>query len=304
MTSKKSFEQVKGLIESIEINNFPYLKIIIVLTKEDLQDKKEINSDELQEFINSNSSFQKEELSSNSKDNLPKLLYKINSAVNGTNNNLPCNFILEAEELKTSLINFDGSLSFILLGDSTVGKTCFYKRYFKNEFNEIDLPTIGIDKETKHVKIKNKSFKISLWDTAGQERFKKLLPKNYYTNADGIFLLFDLTNGATFESVSKWVKDIKDNAKKSKVVNDKETGIIIYLIGNKIDLPDREVTKEQIKSLTNSLGVKYFEISCKTNMNLPEVIQNMIMDCSINYSNLRDAFSLDGSNKKKKKKCC
>ena len=74
MTSKKSFEQVKGLIESIEINNFPYLKIIIVLTKEDLADKKEINSDELQEFMNTNSSFQNEEISSNSKDNLPKLL--------------------------------------------------------------------------------------------------------------------------------------------------------------------------------------------------------------------------------------
>ena len=280
------------------------MKIIIVLTKTNLTDKKEINSDELQKFLKSNSSFQNEEIFPNSKENLSKLLNKINSAVNETNNNLPCNIILEAVELKTGLINFDGSLSFILLGDSTVGKTCFYKRYFKNEFNEIDLPTIGIDKETKHVKIKNKSFRISLWDTAGQERFKKLLPKNYYSNADGIFLLFDLTNANSFESVSKWVKDIKDNAKKSKVVNDKETGIIIYLIGNKIDLPDREVTREQIKSLTNSLGVKYFEISCKTNMNLPEVILNMIMDCSINYSYSGEGFSLQNTKKKKKKKCC
>lgn len=280
------------------------MKIIFVLTKTNLTDKKEVNSEELEKFLKSNSSFQNEEIFPNSKDNLTQLLNKINSAINDTENNLPCNFISEAVELKTGLINFDGSLSFILLGDSTVGKTCFFKRYFKNEFNEIDLPTIGIDKETKHVKINNKSIKISLWDTAGQERFKKLLPKNYYSNADGIFLLFDLTNGDSFESVSKWVKDIKDNAKKSKVVNGKETGVIIYIIGNKIDLPDREVTKEQINSLTNSLGVKYFEISCKTNMNLPEVILNMIMDTSINSSFSGEGFPLQNSKKKKKKKCC
>ena len=77
-----------------------------------------------------------------------------------------------------------------------------------------------------------------------------------------------------------------------------------YIIGNKIDLPDREVTKEQINSLTNSLGVKYFEISCKTNMNLPEVILNMIMDSSINSSYSGEGFPLQNSNKKKKKKCC
>ena len=288
----------------MEINNIPYLKNIFVITKTNLIDKKEINSDELQKFLKSNSSFQNEEISLNSQDNMSNLLYKINSAVNEADNNLPCNYIFEADELKTGLINFDGSLSIILLGDSTVGKTCFYKRYFKNQFTDSDLATVGIEKENKHVKIKDKSFKISLWDTAGQERFRQLLPKNYYNNADGILLLFDLTKEKTFENVSKWVKDITDKSNKSKVVDGKETGITLYIIGNKMDLPDREVTKEQIKSLINSLNVKYFEVSCKTNMNIPETILNMIMDCYMKYSYSGDTFSLDNSKKKKKKKCC
>ena len=50
------------------------MKIIIVLTKTNLTDKKEINSDELQKFLKSNSSFQNEEIFPNSKDNLSKLL--------------------------------------------------------------------------------------------------------------------------------------------------------------------------------------------------------------------------------------
>lgn len=304
ITSKESFELVKDLFESFEIKSFPYLKIIIVLTKTDLSDKKKINLDELNEFLNSNSSFQKEEISINSKNNISKLLNKINSAVNVTNNNFPCNFIFESIESKSSLINYDGSLSFILLGDSTVGKTCFYRRYFKDDFNPTVLPTIGIDKQTKHVKIKNKSFKISLWDTAGQERFKKLLPKNYYNNADGIFLLFDLTKEISFESVTIWVENIKENANKSKVVDGKEIGITLYLIGNKIDLPNREVNKKHIISLAQSIGAKYFEISCKTNMNIPEVMLNMIMDSYINYYHSGERFSLESSKKHQKRKCC
>ena len=49
-------------------------------------------------------------------------------------------------------MNGQGALSFILIGDSTVGKTCFLTRYFKNQFNETFLSTIGIDKELNMLK--------------------------------------------------------------------------------------------------------------------------------------------------------
>ena len=190
----------------------------------------------------------------------------------------------------------------VLIGDSTVGKTCFLTRYFKNQFTEAFLSTIGIDKEIKHVKVGNDTIKLTLWDTAGQERFQNCLPKKYYQNADGILLLFDVTNEDTFNNVSKWMKDVKDNSSK----NVGENELSLYLIGNKIDLPNRVITKEQAEQQAKSLGLKYFEVSCKINMNIPELMSRMIMESYMKNNGIKNCFQLNGKDIKKndEKSCC
>ena len=58
----------------------------------------------------------------------------------------------------------------LLLGDATVGKTCFLMRYSDDVFMETYLNTIGSDYKLKIVKLDNgKTIKVQLWDTAGQE---------------------------------------------------------------------------------------------------------------------------------------
>ena len=207
---------------------------------------------------------------------------------------MPTNIVSESFDKKVGIINSQGSLSFILIGDSTVGKTCFLTRYFKNQFNETFLSTIGIDKEIKHVKVGNDSYKMTLWDTAGQDRFK-CLPKKYYQNADGVLLLFDVTNEETFNNVANWMGDVKENSSKTITnENGKESEIALYLIGNKIDLPNRVITKEQAQTQANSLGMKYFEVSCKINMNIPEVMNRMIMECHMKTNHIDNCFKLNG----------
>ena len=196
-------------------------------------------------------------------------------------------------------MNGQGALSFILIGDSTVGKTCFLNRYFKNQVTETFLSTIGIDKEMKHVKVGNDSYKLTVWDTAGEERFR-CLPKKYYQNADGVLLLFDVTLEETFTSVSNWMKDVKENA-------NKESDISLYLIGNKIDKPDRVISKEKAEEMAKSLGMKYFEVSCKINMNIPEVMARMIMECHMKAAHIDNCFKLQPTKQgegQKKRGCC
>ena len=199
-------------------------------------------------------------------------------------------------------MNAQGSLSFILIGDSTVGKTCFLNRYFKNQFTETFLSTIGIDKEMKHVKVGNENYKLTVWDTAGQERFR-CLPKKYYQNADGVLLLFDVTSEETFTSVSNWMKDVKDNSNKT-ITNDanNQSDISLYLIGNKIDKPDRVISREKAEEMAKSLGMKYFEVSCKINMNIPEVMARMIMECHMKANKIDNCFKLQPVKKEEKKK--
>ena len=104
------------------------------------------------------------------------------------------------------------------------------------------------------------------------------------------------------------MKDVKDNSNKT-ITNDanKQTDIALYLIGNKIDKPDRVITREKAEEMANSLGMKYFEVSCKINMNIPEVMARMIMECHMKATHTSNVFQLAPGKKgddKKKKGCC
>ena len=302
ITNQESFKLIKDLITLIVPSKFPYLKKILVQNKLDLESTRQITSFEIKQYLDSNPSLDNQEISIKNGENLKELLKKINTAVNETKNELPTNIVSEALDKKLGSMIGQGALSFILIGDSTVGKTCFLTRYFKNQFNETFLSTIGIDKEIKHVRVGNDNYKMTLWDTAGQERFK-CLPKKYYQNADGVLLLFDVTNEDTFNNVSKWMKDVKENSNKEG----KESEIALYLIGNKIDKPDRVISKETAETQAKSLGMKYFEVSCKNNMNIPEVMARMIMECHMKANHIDNCFKLTPAKQGdqiKKSGCC
>ena len=303
ITNQDNFNLIKQLNNLIQQPKFPYLKRILVSNKLDLESTRQVSSFEVKEYLDANSNIDGQEISIKNGDNIKELLKKINTAVNESKNELPSNIVSEAIDKRSGLMNGQGALSFILIGDSTVGKTCFLTRYFKNQFNETFLSTIGIDKEIKHVKVKNDSYKMTLWDTAGQERFK-CLPKKYYQNADGVLLLFDVTNEDTFNNVTNWMKDVKENSNK----DGKQSEIALYLIGNKIDKPDRVISKETAETQAKSLGMKYFEVSCKINMNIPEVMARMIMECHMRTNHIEGSFPIEpikpSQDKRRNGGCC
>ena len=305
ITNPNSFSQLKELTSHIESNKFPYLKKILVPNKIDLENTRQVTSNELKEYADSNQPLDIQEISIKNSEHINELLNKINAAINQNKNEIPTNIVSESLDKRLTMINGQGALSFILIGDSTVGKTCFLLRYFKNQFNEVFLSTIGIDKEIKHVKVGNDTYKLTLWDTAGQERFK-CLPKKYYQNADGVLLLFDVTNEETFNNVTNWMKDVKENSNKEG----KQSDIALYLIGNKIDKSnERVITKELAETQAKSLGMKYFEVSCKINLNVTEVMARMIMECHMKANHIENCFKLaptksSANGGEKKKGCC
>ena len=283
------------------------MKNIIVQNKIDLEKSGKNNEfeKEITELINNKKNIETIKISTKDRSGIEELIIKINKAVNESKNELPMNIISESVDNKKKLVNSQGYLSFILIGDTEVGKTCFFNRYFRDTFSFDFLSTIGIEKESKLVKINNEVYKITLWDTAGQERFKSL-PRKYYQNADGVFLLFDVNKEDTFNNVSNWINDMKEN---SNLVIGQEGNpqIPLFLLGNKIDSLERVISREQGKKLATSLGMKYFEISCKINMNIPEVMSQMIMESYMKTNHIDNCFRLSkGKNEKPEKKggCC
>ena len=285
------------------------MKGILLQNKSDEEKSSKVSETEISNLINSKQNLETIKISTKDKTGIDELLIKIDKAVNENENELPMNIVSESTNKKPKLVNGQGYLSFLLIGDTEVGKTCFYNRYFKNKFSLQFLSTIGIERESKLVKIGKEIYKITLWDSAGQERFKSL-PRKYYQNADGIFLLFDVCKEETFNNVSNWINDVKQNTSRAfgnKDGNESSSEIPLFLLGNKIDSSERIISREQGEKLASSLGMKYFEISCKTNINIPEVMSRMIMESYMKANHIDNCFRLSTIKHKKKaekKACC
>lgn len=152
----------------------------------------------------------------------------------------------------------------LIIGDSTVGKTSILYQYTNNQFLSQHLATVGIDYYNKDETINNKLVRVKIWDTAGQERYKSLT-STFFRNAQGIILVYDVTNPETFDNLKYWIQSINSNL-------GVQSNVKKVIIGNKIDLP-REVSKEEAENLANEYGIKYFEASAKDNINIKESIR-------------------------------
>jgi small GTP-binding protein len=198
----------------------------------------------------------------------------------------------------TEVENKEHSFKILLLGDTSVGKTCFLKRYTEDTFQDAYLSTIGFDFKFKMVTLKNgKQVKVQLWDTAGQERFRTIA-KSYYKGAHGIILIYDVSNPKTYDNIKKWLAQIKEEA---------SSKVCIILVANKIDHEERVVTEEEGEKLAKSFNLKIFESSAKENINVTEAFQEVIENISVNYSNIMTGGTKLQNTKiitKEKKGCC
>ena len=184
----------------------------------------------------------------------------------------------------------------LLLGDSSVGKTCFLMRYTDNTFQEIHMSTIGLDYKLKNVQLDDgKMVKIQIWDTAGQDRFRSIT-KNYYKGAHGIILIYDVTSRKTFDNVKNWVAQIKEE------VTDK---VSIILVGNKTDDVDgRKVQTEEGQKMAKECGLSFFETSAKSGQNIDSTFNELVKKTVEAYSKVDEKGTKLSSKKSKKKGCC
>ena len=158
-------------------------------------------------------------------------------------------------------------LRILTLGNHNVGKSCFIIRYTEEKFQESYLMTVGFDIKMKDIVLKDKKYTIALIDTAGQERFKSIA-YNVIKNADGIILMYDITKQASYDSISEWMKNIRE-------VQPKDFPIV--LLGNKIDLEEkRDISKEEGEELAQKYELPFYETSNKTGENIEKSCLDLI----------------------------
>ena len=192
----------------------------------------------------------------------------------------------------------------LTIGESGVGKTCVLRRFVENKFLKNHLATIGIDFKTKTLNINNQEIKLKIWDTAGQERFRNITTQ-YYKGADGIVLVYDVTDEASYEKIRDWMDQILSNTQQDEI------GLV--LLGNKCDMDPRNVTEEMGNKMAEDLKISYFETSALTGQGIKEAFEKLTRDImqkkGVGQGNndSQGAMSLNKGKKKKDKKdgdCC
>ena len=153
-------------------------------------------------------------------------------------------------------------IKIITLGDPHVGKDSLIIKYLDNKFSNVYKSTIGFDVKNKIITLKDGTeAKLMIFDTPGQERFRSLA-ENYRKKADGILLVYDITDRSTFDNIGIWLDIITEKG---------ENEFPIVLVGNKADLTEkRKVSYEEGKNFAADKGFHFYETNDKNDTNVNE----------------------------------
>jgi len=204
---------------------------------------------------------------------------EINQAIESFNSDLHniLNELREAElsfkdeeafpkEIKLEQLSNIHKFKLIVCGDPAVGKTSTILRFTEHAFKRSYLPTIGTNISEKRIQVKNRQIEYIIWDIAGQSKFQ-MIRKHFYTGADGLLLIFDLTRPSTLNNIRNWYKDIKNYIK-----ND----LPGFILGNKSDLIDlRKITDSDIQNLASELNLEYIETSALSGKNVEDAFHKL-----------------------------
>ena len=105
-------------------------------------------------------------------------------------------------------MSFAYTFKYIIVGDSSVGKSCLLLQFTDKRFKLAHDLTIGVEFGSRLVAVdKNVNIKLQIWDTAGQESFRSIT-RSYYRGAICSLLVYDITRRASFQNCVKWLEEI------------------------------------------------------------------------------------------------
>ncbi|XP_077978419.1 ras-related protein Rab-18-like [Glandiceps talaboti] len=159
------------------------------------------------------------------------------------------------------------TLKILIIGESGVGKSSLLLRFTDDTFDPEQPATIGVDFKVKTLSVDGNKAKLAIWDTAGQERFRTLTP-SYYRGAQGVILVYDVSNKQTFQKLDMWLNELDTFSTKSDIIK--------MLVGNKIDMDKREVDRETGMKFARKHASLFIEASAKTREGVQVAFEELV----------------------------
>ena len=174
------------------------------------------------------------------------------------------------EEMNDDIDNDnEESVKVVLIGESGVGKTSIISQFTKGIFNPDLMSTNGATFSTKKKEFKesNKILSFEIWDTAGQEKYRSLA-KMFFKDAAVALIVYDVTSKKSFEEIKAyWMDLVKENGPKK---------VIMYIVGNKIDLSEKEVVNEdEARAFAENENVNFWLTSAKNSTGIDELFNEI-----------------------------
>lgn len=155
----------------------------------------------------------------------------------------------------------------VLAGDSGVGKTQLIQRFAKGTFAIESAVTVGIELSQRVVTVGEQNVRVQMWDTGGQERFR-CISAPYFRGAEGVVLVYDITNKKSFEAMSYWIEEVRQKAEKDA---------LMIVIGNKADISDqRKVSKTEGQTFAAQENLPWLEVSAKTGAHVADAFEALV----------------------------
>ena len=115
------------------------------------------------------------------------------------------------------------------------------------------------------MQIEGENLRLQLWDTAGQERFRSLIP-SYVRDADCCLIVLDLSAASSFEGIDRWYDFVREERGQDG---------LIFFVGNKVDIPEREVQQKDMEKFCEQHGHPYIEVSAKNGTNISSLFRQV-----------------------------
>ena len=169
-------------------------------------------------------------------------------------------------------LKYDHLYKIIIIGDTCVGKTAILSKYLKGVFPTSPLSTVATEFATKIIQIKEGGYiKAQIWDTAGEEKYKSITFHHYKKSVGGL-IVYDITKRSSFDNVKNWYNDL---------ISLGEKGCIIALVGNKLDLVERnerkrEVSYEEAQAYAEDNHMLFFETSAYNGNNINDIFEELL----------------------------
>ena len=148
-------------------------------------------------------------------------------------------------------------IKMVSMGEAGCGKSALIKRFCEDRFTTKHVSTIGIDFGVKPLQLAGLDLRINIWDMAGAREWY-LVRQEFYADAQGCLLVFDLSRRESFDKLNEWWQEAARHGA------DALEGVLVGTKVDKVAGGHAAVEPAEARRWAETRGLDYVEASSAT----------------------------------------